>query len=457
MELKRIRAKDMRTAQEKATALYGPDVLVISSCQVRGQTEMIVAVDVVPMGADEALQDEFPHTVTAQSASGKMDFNQALHQAMPSRRAAPHKPAAAVAPSPAPTATQPTQPAQFRDEEPIAVMAPVARVQEVLASVGSAGQQTHEQIRGQEIVSLVREELSALRKEFRLSQQMAMWSSGQSLPPALQPVRQALQDAPIPSALRALLLDVLPDHDNADSALSVIRAQLEHTVSERQIALKCDGVHVVAGPSGSGKTLMLARMAQNMALELGAEQVAVISYCDVRPGAWNQAQLLSTQSGVECFRATSMGALKLLLEDLSHRRVVLIDTAGVQTAERVQEIRTVSPQAQFHAVVPADASVATLRRLFTSPEGTWHSIVVSKIDESAQPWALIQFLSESRVGLMAGSKGDKLGDWMPGACATELVDAALAGLGLNTGLSAMTDIPEQLVMPSGTLMSSMVA
>ena len=46
MELKRILAKDMRTAQEKATALYGPDVLVISSCQVRGQTEMIVAVDI---------------------------------------------------------------------------------------------------------------------------------------------------------------------------------------------------------------------------------------------------------------------------------------------------------------------------------------------------------------------------------------------------------------------------
>ena len=44
MELKRILAKDMRNAQEKATALYGPDVLVISSCQVRGQTEMIISV-----------------------------------------------------------------------------------------------------------------------------------------------------------------------------------------------------------------------------------------------------------------------------------------------------------------------------------------------------------------------------------------------------------------------------
>ncbi|MEY4075480.1 MAG: Signal recognition particle 54 kDa protein, partial [Pseudomonadota bacterium] len=251
MELKRILAKDMRNAQEKATALYGPDVLVISSCQVRGQTEMIVAVDVVPLGAEEALQDEFPHVVAPTVASGKVDFSQALQQAMPARR---------------PVATQPQdkvqsvmpEPAPRRDEPPIAVTAPVARVQEVLASVGAAGQQTHEQIRGQEIVSLVREELSALRKEFRLSQQMALWSSGQNLPPALQPVRQALQDAPIPAALRALLLDVLPDHDNAESALAVMRAQLEHTLSERQVTLAGAGVQVVAGPSGSGKTLMLA-------------------------------------------------------------------------------------------------------------------------------------------------------------------------------------------------------
>ena len=452
MELKRILAKDMRTAQEKATALYGPDVLVISSCQVRGQTEMIVAVDVVPMGADEAVQDEFPHTVVSASSSGKSDFNQALHQAMPARRPAPAKPAFAPAVTPAMA-----QPAATRDEEPIAVMAPVARVQEVLASVSGAGQQAHDQIRGQEIVSLVREELSALRKEFRLSQQMAMWSSGQSLPPALQPVRQALQDAPIPSALRALLIDVLSEHESAESALSSIRGQLEHTVSERQAALKPEGVHVVAGPSGSGKTLMLARMAQSMALELGAEQVAVISYCDLRPGAWNQAQLLSTQSGVECYRATSMGALKLLLDDLSHRRVVLIDTAGVQTAERVQEIRTVSAQAQFHAVVPADASVATLRRLFAPTDNTWHSIIVSKIDESTQPWALIQFLSESRVGVMAGSKGDKLGDWMPGACAAELVEAALSGLSLNASITALSESGEQQMVQSGTAASLMAA
>jgi flagellar biosynthesis GTPase FlhF len=57
MELKRILAKDARQANEKAVALYGQDVLVISSCQVRGQTELIVAVDVAPLESEEAVHD----------------------------------------------------------------------------------------------------------------------------------------------------------------------------------------------------------------------------------------------------------------------------------------------------------------------------------------------------------------------------------------------------------------
>ena len=37
MELKRILAKNTKSANDKAVALYGPDVLVISSARVRGR------------------------------------------------------------------------------------------------------------------------------------------------------------------------------------------------------------------------------------------------------------------------------------------------------------------------------------------------------------------------------------------------------------------------------------
>ena len=48
MELKRILARDLRAATEKAVSLYGTDALVVSHEQVNGQTEVIVAVDLEP-------------------------------------------------------------------------------------------------------------------------------------------------------------------------------------------------------------------------------------------------------------------------------------------------------------------------------------------------------------------------------------------------------------------------
>ena len=66
-------------------------------------------------------------------------------------------------------------------------------------------------MRGREIVALVREELASLRREFKLSQQMATWQGSVPLPPALTPLRDALNDAPIPVALRALLIDSIKE------------------------------------------------------------------------------------------------------------------------------------------------------------------------------------------------------------------------------------------------------
>ncbi|MEY3637839.1 MAG: Signal recognition particle 54 kDa protein [Pseudomonadota bacterium] len=58
MELKRILARDTRSATEKAMALYGPDVLIISNQRVEGQTELIVALEVAEVSAEELMQDE---------------------------------------------------------------------------------------------------------------------------------------------------------------------------------------------------------------------------------------------------------------------------------------------------------------------------------------------------------------------------------------------------------------
>lgn len=414
MELKRILARDTRSATEKAMALFGPDVLIISNNRVEGQTELIVALDVAQASLDELLETDLEAqsqesnsvTVTAKGPRQRMSntpsslnspFSDHLHQLL--------QPASRMA--------------QLVEAEPIANVS-----KEHLLTQG------REQVRSQEIVSLVREELAALRQEFRLSQQTANWQMNQYWPVHIQPLVQAMTEAAVPTALRALLQEGLREQPTLDSALDSIRAQLTHNLERPQEGFPNEGVHVMAGLSGSGKTLMVAKAAQQVALHYGTEYVAVVSYHDMRAGAWSQTQMLCAQLGVDCFRAGSPETLKLLLDELSPRRMIVIDTPGVQMSERLAEILQICPEAGLHAVVPADSSAVTLSRIMLKYKLPWQSLMISKLDEANSPWPLIQFLiaEGAQCVVSAGGGSDKISDGLKSSGLQKLINMAMAQL-----------------------------
>ena len=426
MELKRILARDARSANEKAVAQYGPDVMVISTSQVNGLTELIVAVDLAPLTPEEAepfLKTDFvrPHSL---KPTPKFDvlLGQTLeHNKRSSReRQATQvaKPLVEMSATPASRMATKAKSVSHTSTKPVVEESEVVKAQE------------HDSLRGKEIVALVREELASLRREFKLGQQMAAWQGNMPLPPALNPLRDALNDAPIPVALRALLIDSIKDHDNLADAMGALHRQLSHAVEQEQAETPLNGMHVLAGPSGAGKSLMVARLAQSAAVQHGCEQVMVISFQDQRAGAWSQTQLLSAQSGVDCFRATSAATLKLLLEEHAGRRLVLIDIPGVQMNERLADIRAIQAGVQCHAVVPADASAATLRRVFENTDNPWASLMLSKLDEASQPWALLQFLTEKTLGVSVASRGERTADLVQDVVLSDLVQRALEHLPL---------------------------
>jgi flagellar biosynthesis protein FlhF len=417
MELKRILARDIRTANEKAVAQYGSDVLVISSSQVNGLTELIVAVDLAPMTPEEA--DPFVKTQYAASAkpSGKFDvlLGQTIDQ---NKRDARERQATKVAKPIVEMAAKPAAP----------------KVKPALKAVDESAKRAadeHDALRGREIVALVREELNSLRREFKLGQQMAAWQhGGMPLPPAIAPLRDALNDAPIPVALRALLIDNIKDHNNLADAMGALSRQLSHSVEQEQASTPVSGIHALAGPSGAGKSMMVARLAQHAAQLHGSEKVMVISFQDQRAGAWNQTQLLCAQSGVDSFRATNASTLKLLLDEHTDRQLILIDTAGVQMNERLAEIRAMNLNVQCHAVIPADASAANIRRVFDNADNVWSSLMLSKLDESNQPWALLQFLTDKSLSVSVASHGDRTVDLVQDVSLAGLVQCALDNLPL---------------------------
>ena len=464
MELKRIIARDTRAANEKAVALYGPDVLVISTSKVRGKTELIVAVDVEPMNAEVALAETFVPSEKTYSLSATpvseeaplvqeapASFGKVLNDTIQKRPAKPTKedvpgfvPAAALK-----KAQEKALPVQTA--APAAEPAPVQEIvvkEQVLAATQHMAEE-RDAMRGREIVQMVREELATLRKEFKLSQQMAWQGTG--LARNLMPLRNALQEAAIPVALRALLIDSIQSFEDVEPAMDEIRRQLCHSMQHSSVTAPEQGVHVLAGPSGAGKSLMVARLAQHASVNWGSEQVAVISYSDQRAGAWNQAQLLSAQSGVDCFRATNVTTLKLLLEEHGQRKFLIIDTPGVQMAERVSEIVAICKEAQFHVVLPADASQSSLRRVLSTPHIQWQSLMISKLDEASQPWALIQVLTEGHVGVSGASRGERIGEWSVQMQAEELVTVALANLSLGYTDAPQEDMSSTLAMASARI------
>ena len=389
MELKRILARDTRSATEQAMALYGKDVLIISNHRVGGQTELVIALEVETVEM-EASEDEL------------MSMQDTVE--MTSIEETPVKAAE----------TKAKDGAGFDDHLANALLGPLrAAAMNTEAQTTPAmtfAEQTRENKRGKEIVSLVIEELSALRQEIRMNQQVSAWETQQQWPEYLQELVNNLCEAPVPSALRTLLLSGLKEQKSLSDARSSLQQQLLCNLKAKSQTFIMSGVHAVAGSSGAGKTLMTIRWAQHAARLMGSHKVAVVSFQDDRAGAWSQIQQLSAQAEVDCYRAANADSLGQLLKELSSRQLVLIDTSGVQMTDRLAEILAIDRDCQLHAVLPVDASSVTLKRVLTDSGLAWNSLMLTKFDESSAPWPMIQFLSndETNLTLSMGSESDKL-------------------------------------------------
>ena len=468
MELKRIIAHDSRAANEKAIQLYGPDVLVISCQRVDDQTELIIAVD---SGAD-APQAKKPSALGAASknamavihpAGQASGFSRMLEVAMVPKADSPEL---ETAPAPTLPADEPVTDAltalnrrtqaraaaaqaepeaasvavaDSEDEPPSEplVVTPASPVLAAPAPPAQSAEPSHDFLRSQETVELLRQEMAALRQEFALSRQLVAWQGGLGLTPELDSLLNRLMDLGVPASLRTLLMDSVRELDTAAEALPVIERLLGDAIARaKAAALPVKGIHALSGPSGSGKTLMTARLAHHAGLKLETDQQAIISFGDQRPGAWSQLQVLAAQTGVSCYRAKDAQALKLLLDELSDREAIWIDTAGTDFMTHAQTLAQLDAGIMLHAVLPVDASVASVAKVLTPKSSLWSSLMLSKMDEASHPWPLIKGLCESRLPITTVASHDQVGAALTTFDAQALVQLALSPLGVEPAPAA---------------------
>lgn len=424
MELKRVLGSDSRSATAEAAAKYGKDALIVSNERVNGKVEVIVAVEMEheqfeslePAGIDSRRQDRINSTNGSKGdiVSGR-DFGEILQGRL--------------------SETIRAQPINLLKSNTGAICKNEADIQEL--------------DRAKDLVDMLRGEFAQMRKELLLSQKLGAWQSTSGISEAVQPLAIALLEVGVPIGLRSLLIDEIKGLDNLGEALSVVESNLRSAICLAKKSGFLEGVHVIAGPSGAGKTMMVGRLAA-MHVKEGAfqcDEVAVVSFNDKRVGAWSQIQMLLAQSGVVGYRVNDQAMLESVLPELLQKKVVLIDTSGVNVSENLKAIASVANKAEekarFHLLLPADASAATIKRFMDQPDLEWETIMLSKIDESTQPWPLIQALCERHLPLSFASCAPTGLESLGIADAVGLVGLAMSNLPLE-GLS--TADSDQLVL-----------
>jgi flagellar biosynthesis GTPase FlhF len=394
MELQRILAKDSRSAMEQVHNTFGKDALVVSNKRARNKTELIVAVD-LKADLEHALDDmqlEGEHTKEPTPEVCE-EFNQVMESKIFK-----------------------TSPDFFASEN-----TPTSFLSD------SRANDKRDQLHAREIVDLVKQELAVMRRELTLSDRLSS-VGGKITNEAMQPFADALSYSGLSISLQVMVADLINQSRETEDAIGTISTILGNNVSNINILDDMQGIHVFSGRSGSGKTVSCARLARQKALEYGENAVAVISFKDSRFGAWSQIQILCSQAGVDTFRAKNNDELKNILEELSDRRLVILDTSGSDAASSIKSLSNLLPEASYHLVLPADSSEGGVRSSISASQDIWESIIITRLDGGVQPWPIINVLVDQDIPVSLITNSPSLTKNAEATTGISLIDQSLRDL-----------------------------
>jgi flagellar biosynthesis protein FlhF len=314
MQVKRFFAADMRQAMKLVRDELGAEAAIIGNRRIAGGVELTAALDyklsaLAPRVPNIELEDELRKTqsriVSAQAElnnRGESDgsVNRQLFAGLPLNAADTH--------------IEPTL------EEP-----PRPFVQAPVAPAAPAGGRAYESMRF---------ELNGLRELLEVQLGSLAWNQLQGSRPAQANLWRRLQRVGLSGPLSRDLLDMIPDIEEPRQAWRMLLAHLARMIEVPDVEpLEEGGIIAMVGPAGMGKTTTLAKLAARYVLKYGAQNIALVSMDSFRIGAQEQLKTLGRILNVPVTHVDPGQSLAQALEPLLRKRVVLIDTAGLQASD----------------------------------------------------------------------------------------------------------------------------
>ncbi|MDU8361703.1 flagellar biosynthesis protein FlhF [Pseudomonas syringae group sp. J309-1] len=315
MQVKRFFAADMRQAMKLVRDELGAEAAIIGNRRIAGGVELTAALDyklsaLAPRVPNIELEDELRKTqsriVSAQAElNNRSDSDGATNRQL----------FAGLPLSTADTHIEPTL------EEP-----PRPSAQPQAAPAAPAG--------GQRGYDSMRFELNGLRELLEVQLGSLAWNQLQGSRPAQANLWRRLQRVGLSGPLSRDLLEMIPDIDEPRQAWRMLLAHLARMIEVPGVEpLEEGGVIAMVGPAGMGKTTTLAKLAARYVLKYGAQNIALVSMDSFRIGAQEQLKTLGRILNVPVTHVDPGQSLAQALDPLLRKRVVLIDTAGLQASD----------------------------------------------------------------------------------------------------------------------------
>lgn len=188
------------------------------------------------------------------------------------------------------------------------------------------------------------------------------------------------------------------------------------------------GIYAFVGPTGVGKTTSLAKIAARFTLRFGADKLGLITMDTYRIAAQEQLVLYGKILGVKVCVAQDEVSLTRVLRQLSDKKLILIDTAGMNPAdERVaQQIQMLSANMQSISkvlVLPATSHYQVLIDAIKRYQANQvDQCILTKLDESLAVGGAISAVIESGIGVSYLTHGQRVPEDIKMATRHQLVE-----------------------------------
>jgi len=245
---------------------------------------------------------------------------------------------------------------------------------------------------------------------------------------------QKLLDVGFSPALIRKMVDALPADAADENAWAAGVLERNLLTSDGELPMEDQGgVFALIGSTGVGKTTTTAKIAAGFAARHGAANLGLITLDAYRVGAHEQLRAYGRILGVPVHTAHDRASLEDLLELLSAKKMVLIDTAGMaQRDGRTRELLEMLAHRSIKKVLVVDASSQgeTIDDVIINWKASaCTGVILSKIDEAVKLAPALDALIRHKLKNIGVANGQRVPEDWHHLSANALVHRALKGGG----------------------------